>query len=72
MLKQQENPERSLKIENSQKGFTKGKLCLTSPNAFCGEMLVSVAKWRAADVCLKFSKAFDILLQSTRIASLRT
>lgn len=46
MLKQQGNPEIALKIGNSQKGFTKGKLCLTSPNAFCGEMPGSVAKWR--------------------------
>lgn len=61
MLKQQGNPERTLKIGNSQKGFTKGKLCLTSPNAFCSETLGSVAKWRAVDVCLKFGKAFDIL-----------
>lgn len=71
MLKQQGNPERGLKVGNSQKGFTKGKLCLTSQNAFCGEMLGSVAEWRAVDVCLKFSKAFDILLQSTHIASPR-
>lgn len=44
MLKQQGNPERAQKVWNSQKGFTKGKLCLTSLNAFDGEMLGSVAK----------------------------
>lgn len=42
MLKQQGNSERALKTENSQKGFTKGKLHLSNPNVFCGEMLGSV------------------------------
>lgn len=43
MLKQQGKPERVLKIGNSQKGFTEGKFCFTSPNSFSGEMLDSVA-----------------------------
>lgn len=46
MLKPQGNSEIALKIWNSQEGFTKGKLCLTSPSAFCGKMPGSVAKWR--------------------------
>lgn len=71
MLKQQGNLKRALKIGNSQKGFTKGIWCLPSLSTFCGEVLGSVAKWRAMNVCLKFSKAFYMLLQNTLVDSLR-
>ena len=71
MLNKQGNPEKVLKSGNSQEGVTKGKLCLINLNTFCGEMPLSVDKWRAVDVCLKFSKAFDILLQNTHVTSPR-
>jgi len=47
-------------MRDSQRGFSKGKSCLTTVVAFCDGMIISMDKGRAMDViCLDFCKAFD-------------
>lgn len=51
--------ERQKLVGSSQQGFTRGKLCLTTPIPFCNEMTCVVDKGRAGDVVFfDFNKAF--------------
>lgn len=60
-------------IDDSQHGFTEGKLCLTNLVAFYVEITAVVEEERATDaIFLNLRKAFDNILRNILVSKLET
>ncbi|GAB0185944.1 mitochondrial enolase superfamily member 1 [Grus japonensis] len=68
MLRHMENKEVT---GDSQRGFTKGKLCLTNLVALYGKIILLIHKGRVTDVIyLVLCKAFDAVLHNILVSKL--